>query len=250
MQEVVCVDKLSYRYGPVLSLDNISFAVNQGDFLGIIGPNGAGKTTLFRCIVGIIDDYQGQINLFGQDSRKNRKLLQKIGYVPQSKSIDHSFPATVKEIVSLGAIGKKFSSNIEAAIKTVGLLEYRNTRVGNLSAGQQQRVIIAKGLVNDPVLLILDEPTTGIDIEAQNNFYALLTELNRERKITIVWASHDMNAVEIFANKVACIDKKMFFHGDTNQFFGNQKLRNSYIESAMQSHMNFHFGNKFESESR
>lgn len=214
MQEVVRIDKLSYSYETVLSLDNVSFTVYQGDFLGIIGPNGAGKTTLFHCMVGLINNYQGQLKIFGQDIRKSKKLLQKIGYVPQRKFIDQGFPVIVKEIVSLGAIGKKPLSRIEAAIKTVGLLEEKNRRIGNLSAGQQQRVIIAKALVNDPLLLILDEPTIGIDVETQNKFYALLTELNRERKITIVWSSHDMNAVEKFANKVACIDKKMFFHGD------------------------------------
>ena len=250
MQEVVRIDKLSYSYETVLSLDNVSFTVDQGDFLGMIGPNGAGKTTLFHCMVGLINDYQGQLKIFGQDIRKSKKLLQKIGYVPQRKFIDQGFPVTVKEIVSLGAIGKKTLNRIEAAIKTVGLLEEKNRRIGNLSAGQQQRVIIAKALVNDPLLLILDEPTTGIDVETQNKFYALLTELNRERKITIVWSSHDMNAVEKFANKVACIDKKMFFHGDAIDFFGNQNLRDSYIESAMQSHMNFHFGNRYETDSR
>ena len=250
MQEVVRIDKLSYSYETVLSLDNVSFTVDQGDFLGMIGPNGAGKTTLFHCMVGLINDYQGQVKIFGQDIRKSKKLLQKIGYVPQRKFIDQGFPVTVKEIVSLGAIGKKPLSRIEAAIRTVGLLEEKNRRIGNLSAGQQQRVIIAKALVNDPLLLILDEPTTGIDVETQNKFYALLTDLNRERKITIVWSSHDMNAVEKFANKVACIDKKMFFHGDAIDFFGNQNLRDSYIESAMQSHMNFHFGNRYETDSR
>ena len=250
MQEVVRIDKLSYSYETVLSLDNVSFTVYQGDFLGIIGPNGAGKTTLFHCMVGLINNYQGQLKIFGQDIRKSKKLLQKIGYVPQRKFIDQGFPVTVKEIVSLGEIGKKPLSRIEAAIKTVGLLEEKNRRIGNLSAGQQQRVIIAKALVNDPLLLILDEPTTGIDVETQNKFYALLTELNRERKITIVWSSHDMNAVEKFANKVACIDKKMFFHGDAIDFFGNQNLRDSYIESTMQSHMNFHFGNRYKTDSR
>jgi zinc transport system ATP-binding protein len=248
MQEVVRIDKLSYSYETVLSLDNVSFSVDEGDFLGIIGPNGAGKTTLFHCMVGIINGYQGQVSLFGQDIQKNKKLLQKIGYVPQSKFIDQGFPATIEEIVSLGAIGKKLSSKIETAIKTVGLFVEKNRRIGDLSAGQQQRVIVAKALVNDPSLLILDEPTTGIDTETQNKFYALLTELNKERKITIIWSSHDMNAVEKFANKVACIDKKMFFHGDAIDFFSNQSLRESYIESAMQSHMNFHFGNRYETD--
>jgi zinc transport system ATP-binding protein len=250
MQEVVHIDKLSYSYETVLSLDNVSFAVNQGDFLGIIGPNGAGKTTLFHCMVGIINHYQGQINIFGQDIQKNKKLLQNIGYVPQKNFIDQGFPATVEEIVSLGAIGKNLSSKIEIAIKAAGLFEDKNRRIGKLSAGQQQRVIIAKALVSDPALLILDEPATGIDTETQNKFYSLLTELNKERKITIIWSSHDMNAVEKFANKVACIDKKMFFHGDTIDFFSNQKLRDFYIESAMQSHMNLHFGNKYETDSR
>jgi zinc transport system ATP-binding protein len=250
MQEVVHIDKLSYSYETVLSLDNVSFAVNQGDFLGIIGPNGAGKTTLFHCMVGIINHYQGQINIFGQDIQKNKKLLQNIGYVPQKNLIDQGFPATVEEIVSLGAIGKNLSSKIEIAIKAAGLFEDKNRRIGKLSAGQQQRVIIAKALVSDPALLILDEPATGIDTETQNKFYSLLTELNKERKITIIWSSHDMNAVEKFANKVACIDKKMFFHGDTIDFFSNQKLRDFYIESAMQSHMNLHFGNKYETDSR
>jgi zinc transport system ATP-binding protein len=250
MQEVVHIDKLSYSYETVLSLDNVSFAVNQGDFLGIIGPNGAGKTTLFHCMVGIINHYQGQINIFGQDIQKNKKLLQNIGYVPQKNFIDQGFPATVEEIVSLGAIGKNLSSKIEIAIKAAGLFEDKNRRIGKLSAGQQQRVIIAKALVSDPALLILDEPATGIDTETQNKFYSLLTELNNKRKITIIWSSHDMNAVEKFANKVACIDKKMFFHGDTIDFFSNQKLRDFYIESAMQSHMNLHFGNKYETDSR
>jgi zinc transport system ATP-binding protein len=217
--------------------------VEKGDFLGIIGPNGAGKTTLFQCTLGILNNFSGEISLFGSNVKQNKKILQRIGYVPQKKSVEQTFPATVSEIVSLGLIGSDIKKeSIESAIEFVELGAYRNKRIGELSEGQQQRVIIAKALVKQPELLILDEPTTGIDSAAQNKFYDLLTRLNKDRGITIVWSSHDMNAVEKLASKVACIDRKLFFHGESEDFFGNEERMKSYVEFAMQSHMNLHFG--------
>ena len=243
MQPIISVDNLSYYYDSFPSLDNISFAVEKGDFLGIIGPNGAGKTTLFQCILGIMNNFSGEISLFGSNVKQNKKFLQKIGYVPQKKSVEQDFPATVSEIVSLGVIGRDIKKeSIESAIEFVELGAYRNKRIGELSEGQQQRVIIAKALVKQPELLILDEPTTGIDSAAQNKFYDLLTRLNKDKGITIVWSSHDMNAVEKLASKVACIDRKLFFHGESEDFFGNEERMKSYVEFAMQSHMNLHFG--------
>ena len=244
MQPIINVDNLSYYYDSFPALDHISFSVEKGDFLGIIGPNGAGKTTLFQCILGIMSNFSGKINLFGSNVKQNKKILQRIGYVPQKKSVEQTFPATVSEIVSLGVIGKDIKKeSIESAIEFVELGSYRNKRIGELSEGQQQRVIIAKALVKQPELLILDEPTTGIDSVAQNKFYDLLTRLNKDRGITIVWSSHDMNAVEKLASKVACIDRKLFFHGESGDFFGNEERMKSYVEFAMQSHMNLHFGN-------
>lgn len=244
MQSIINVDNLSYYYDSFPALDHISFSVEKGDFLGIIGPNGAGKTTLFQCILGIMSNFSGEINLFGSNVKQNKKILQRIGYVPQKKSVEQTFPATVSEIVSLGVIGKDIKKeSIESAIEFVELGSYRNKRIGELSEGQQQRVIIAKALVKQPELLILDEPTTGIDSVAQNKFYDLLTRLNKDRGITIVWSSHDMNAVEKLASKVACIDRKLFFHGESGDFFGNEERMKSYVEFAMQSHMNLHFGN-------
>ena len=236
---------LSYHYDSIATLDNISFTVGKGDFLGIIGPNGAGKTTLFQCMLGIIRDYEGEISLFGFDIKQNKKILQKIGYVPQKKNVEQTFPATVKEVVSLGVIGMRNSSDyIDKAIDFVELGAYRDKRIGELSEGQQQRAIIAKALVKQPELLILDEPTTGIDSVTQEKFFNLLTKLNKDKGITIVWSSHDMNAVERLANRVACIDRKLFFHGQSEDFFGNEERMKSYVEFAMQSHMNLHFGNK------
>jgi zinc transport system ATP-binding protein len=112
--------------------------------------------------------------------------------------------------------------------------------VGELSGGQQQRVLIAKALVNDPKLLILDEPATGVDVETQNKFYTLLKKLNQEKKITIIWASHDLDAVNRIASSVACINRSMFFHGMTHDFFSDPDKVKAYSESSMQAHMHLH----------
>jgi zinc transport system ATP-binding protein len=226
-----------------LVLDNISFTIDEGDILGIIGPNGAGKTTLFSCMLGLLDDYTGTIKILGDDiKKKNGKVFKSIGYIPQKKTIEQNFPATVEEIVSLGitTIGKTSKEKIALALETVGLLAQKDSRVGELSGGQQQRVLIAKAMVNNPKLLILDEPVTGIDLEMQNRFYSLLKKLNQENKITIIWASHDLDAVNRFATSVACINRSMFFHGKAYEFFENPDLLKAYSESSMQAHMHLH----------
>jgi zinc transport system ATP-binding protein len=241
LHEVIKLDNVTYRYNTDPVLEDISFKADQGDLLGIIGPNGAGKTTLFCLILGLLDGYQGKIMLFNQDIRNNRKALKRIGYIPQKKNIHQGFPATVEEIVSLGALHRKTNNDaITLALKIVGLLEQKDRRIGELSGGQQQRVLIAKALVNEPQLLILDEPTTGIDLETQDKFYSLLRKLNSEKKITIILASHDLDAINKLANKIACINRKMTFHGDAREFFGNEQLLRSYSESSMQAHMHSH----------
>ncbi|CAN5419105.1 metal ABC transporter ATP-binding protein [soil metagenome] len=240
MQEVIKLENVTYRYNSDLVLEDISFKADQGDLLGIIGPNGAGKTSLFSLILGLLEGYQGKITVFGEDIRNNRKVLKKIGYIPQKNIIDQGFPATVEEIVSLGVLERKTKDKIISAIKIVGLLEQKHKRIGELSGGQQQRILIAKALVNEPQLLILDEPTTGIDLETQNKFYALLRKLNSENKITIILASHDLDAINKLANKIACVNRKMSFHGDAREFFGNEQLLKSYSESSMQAHMHLH----------
>ena len=239
--QVVNVDRVSYKYEHGIALDNISFSVDEGDIMGMIGPNGAGKTTLFSCMLGILHDYQGKITIFGEDIKKNRKVFKMMGYVPQKNSIDRGFPATVAEIVSLGMVaGKPSKEKIGSALEIVGLAAERDRRIGELSGGQQQRALIAKALVNEPRLLILDEPATGIDIEMQNRFYSLVKKLNQEKKITIILSSHDLDAVSKLANKVACINRSMFFHGDAHHFFEDEELLKKYSESSMQSHMHLH----------
>lgn len=251
---IVEIDHLSYWYdSSSLTLEDISFRMSQADLLGIVGPNGAGKTTLFNCILGILPDYRGTVKLFGEEIVKNRRtLLSKVGYVPQQASIEQSFPANIEEIVSFGLLGSidKYSRSyakdqVLKAMQIVGLTDKMNKRFNELSGGQQQRVLIAKAMVHNPKLLILDEPTSGIDQEAQDRFYELIRKLNTEEKISIILSSHDLDAISKLANKVACINRKMHFHGDTKDFFGDEKMLKTYYESAMQTHLRLHqFGAK------
>ena len=243
--QIAEIDRLSYAYSGNLVLDNISFTIDEGDILGIIGPNGAGKTTLFSCMLGLLDDYTGTIKILGDDikkKKKNSEVFKSIGYIPQKKIIEQNFPATVEEIESLGitTIGKTSKEKIALALETVDLLAQKHRRVSELSGGQQQRVLIAKAMVNNSKLLILDELVTGIDLEMQNRFYSLLKKLNQENKITIIWASHDLDAVNRLATSVACINRSMFFHGKTYEFFENPDLLKAYSESSMQAHMHLH----------
>jgi len=238
---LVSVESISYNYNSEVVLENVSFNVEEGDFLGIIGPNGAGKTTLFQCILGLLNTYSGRITILNEDIKKNDKIFTKIGYIPQKKSIDQKFPLTVEELVSLSLTRKTSMNVVYDILKQVGLYNMKNKLIGQLSGGQQQRVLIAKALVNNPIILMLDEPTNELDQKSQNDFYFLLKELNEKNKITIMWTSHDMNAVNKYANKVSCINKKMFFHGDKEEFFSNEDNLKNYSESSMQTHMHTHF---------
>lgn len=241
MMELVNLHSVSFRYDSEKILDNISFSVNEGDFLGIIGPNGAGKSTLFYCMLGLLDGYTGRIRIFGRDIKKNKKLLTQIGYIPQRKSIDRKFPLTIKELVSFSITNKKNVENIDKVLRQVELYDLRNKIIGQLSGGQQQRVLVAKALVNNPQILMLDEPTNELDQKSQDNLYLFLKKLNEEDNITVIWTSHDLDAVNKFSNKVACINKKIFYHGTKQEFFSDENNIKQYSESQMQIHMHSHY---------
>ncbi len=236
---VVDIRNLTVDYQGVKALDDVSFSVNDNDFLGIIGPNGAGKTTLFACMLGILNNYKGEINFFGQDVKKSRKYLKEIGYVPQKPIFEKNFPATVTEIVRLG-IKNGSEKQVDDVLQQVWIHELSHRRIGELSGGQQQRVFIAKALIGNPKILILDEPVTGIDTQSKELFYSILRDLNKNQKITIIWSSHDLDAVNKLANKVACLNRTLFFHGVSHEFFDNEELLKQYSETSMQQHMHDH----------
>jgi zinc transport system ATP-binding protein len=240
MLKVVEIDHLTIEYPDVKAIDDVSFTVNQGDFLGIIGPNGAGKSTLFAAMLGLNAKYKGTIKFFGTDIRKSKNYLKEIGYVPQKPIFEKNFPATVNDVVKMGLHKESDENKIDEILQQLWIHELSERRIGELSGGQQQRVFIAKALVNNPKVLILDEPVTGIDQQSIDLFYSILKELNSKQNITIIWSSHDLDAVNKLANHVACLNRTLFFHGESDDFFENDELVKQYSEASMQEHMHHH----------
>ena len=226
---VVSIKNVSYNYGhsssSFFALDNISFNVNASDIIGIIGPNGAGKSTLFRCMLGLIDDYRGDITIFDVNIKKSKKPLQKIGYIPQQRLIDQSFPATVQEIVSLGIDGRNMHRSKEELISTirfVDLEDLKDRRIGELSGGQQQRVLIAKALINDAKLLILDEPTAALDARAEYEVFIRFSKLVEGRMAVII--SHRFSTVRMADRIVVLNEGKVVEEGTHDELLARKGL--------------------------
>ena len=152
MLNIVEIEHLTVQYPEVKALDDVSFNVSEGDFLGIIGPNGAGKSTLFASMLGLNTKYKGTIKFFGQDIRKSKNYLKEIGYVPQKPIFEKNFPATVTDIVKMSLQKESNQKNIDGILQQLWIHELRDRRIGELSGGQQQRVFIAKALVNNPMI--------------------------------------------------------------------------------------------------
>ena len=240
MLSLVEISHLTVKFPDVKALDDINFTVNSGDFLGIIGPNGAGKSTLFDCMLNLNTKYDGEIKFFGENIRKSKNYLNSIGYVPQKPIFEKNFPATVTDVVRMDLRKDSEESKIDEILQQLWIHELRNRRIGELSGGQLQRVFIAKALMNNPKILILDEPVTGIDQQSIELFYSILRELNSKQKITIIWSSHDLDAVNRLANHVACLNRTLFFHGQSEKFFSDDDLVKQYSEASMQEHMHHH----------
>ncbi len=223
---VIKIKNLSFQYGSREVLHEINLTVRQGEFLGLVGPNGSGKSTLIKCILGLLQPKEGEISLFDQPISQF-KQWERIGFVSQkANSFNTGFPATVYEVVSMGLFGKvgmfRFlkksdRQKVKETVELVGLTQYLHQNIGELSGGQQQKVFIARALVSDPKLLILDEPTVGVDIHSVNNFYQMLKKLN-EQGITLVLVTHDIGAMTDHVSDVACLNKHIHFHGNTSDF--------------------------------
>ena len=240
MLNAVEISNLTVTYPDVKALDDVSFVVKKGDFLGIIGPNGAGKSTLFDSMLGLNTTYTGTIKFFDEDIKKSKTYHQEIGYVPQKPEFESNFPATVSDVVRMGLRKKSDDKKVDEILQQLMLHELRDRRIGALSGGQLQRVFIAKALVHDPKILILDEPNTGVDQQSINLFFGILKELNSKQGITIIWSSHDLDAVNKLANHVACLNRTLFFHGESEKFFSDDDLVKQYSEASMQEHMHHH----------
>ncbi len=231
------LDNVSFSYGDTPVIENLSFTVRKGEYLGIIGPNGGGKTTLIKVILGLLHQTEGRVVLFGKD-RHDFKERYRIGYVPQRVTqTDKEFPATVFEVVKTGRIArlgfferftKKDIDAVERAMEISGIARYRDTLVGNLSGGERQRVFIARALAGEPDVLILDEPTVGVDIGAQKTFYDFLSSLNRDQHLTIIFISHDIDAVSQETKTVLCLNHNLVCHGLPHDLLNEHVLERLY----------------------
>ncbi|MGG1400525.1 metal ABC transporter ATP-binding protein [Bacillus salipaludis] len=254
MQSIIEIKHLFYRYEKDTVLEDINLSVPDGSFLAIVGPNGSGKSTLLKLILGLLKPQKGDIYLFNQELSKF-KDWQKIGYVSQkANSFNTGFPATVFEVVSSGLtkkIGmfrffkKEHSQRVMEALEAVGMDKFSKRNIGELSGGQQQRVFIARALVSEPKLLILDEPTVGVDAQNVNSFYQMLGNLNTKRGITLLLVTHDIGTISEKVTQVACLNRHMHFHGDTEEFerYRTEGISDFYGHGVhMLSHQHDHGG--------
>jgi zinc transport system ATP-binding protein len=216
-KEVVKLEDVWVQYNGVPVLEGINLAIEQDDFLGIIGPNGGGKTTLLKVILGLISPGRGKVSVLGKPPEKSRS---KIGYVPQHNLFDRDFPISIRDVVLMGRYGKsglfrRYNSEdrraTQDALQTVGMLNYKDRQMGKLSGGELQRIFIARALVAEPKLLLLDEPTASVDPAMQTEFYELLEKL--KMRMAIVLVSHDISAVSIYVDKLACLNRQLHYHG-------------------------------------
>jgi zinc transport system ATP-binding protein len=234
---VVELEDVTVKFGNNVILENVSMKVEKGDVVGIVGPNGGGKTTLLNSILGNIPISHGTIRLFGEDVH-NFHAFERIGYVAQTAiQFDPIFPATVEEIVSLGCIrrsrlGRRLTKDdkkaVENAIQLVGLEPYKKRKISQLSGGQKQRIFIAKALVKKPDLLVLDEATTGLDVCIQDKFVRMIRDLRKEMDITLLTVSHDLSGVLCQANKLAVVNRKVYFENIVEGEDPTTMLRQAY----------------------
>ncbi len=238
---LINVRHLSYAVGHQTVLEDLSFTIQEGDYVGLLGPNGSGKTTLLRLLLGLLSPDSGSIEILGQ-SPKQGAHKQAIGYVPQRASrTDWGFPATAAEVVRSGRTPlKKWwqllnaddHEAIQRAMDIVGVNAFADTPISELSGGQRQRVFIARALAAEPRLLILDEPTTGVDIAVQHDFYAFLKKLNTEFGMTIVLVSHDIDAITHETSSVLCINQTLVCHLPTEEFLDSSHLTEMFGHHA------------------
>ena len=227
MSVAVQAQELSFAYNSIQVLSDVTFTLSAGDYCGLVGPNGSGKTTLIRILLGLDVPGTGSVALFGETPSAFRDW-KRIGYVPQKlAAFNPHFPATVKEVVGLGLLSKHGfprrpakheAASIDRVLTMMDIVEIRNKLIGELSGGQQQRVFIARALVSEPDLLILDEPTAALDPEIREHFFGLLRDLNERSRITILIVTHDIGNIGKYASTLLYLDKRVIFHGSFDEF--------------------------------
>jgi zinc/manganese transport system ATP-binding protein/zinc transport system ATP-binding protein len=232
-QNIIDVRHLTCGYRQDVVLEDVSLQVKEGDFVGLLGPSGSGKTTLLRALLGAVTYHQGEVWVDGK--RVNGKR-PRVGYVPQLETVDWNFPVTVEEVVLLGRTmdgpflpwnGRRDREIAGEIMHRLGIADLARRHIRQLSGGQQQRVFLARALVSSPKLLLLDEPTSGVDIKTRDEMLHLLDELNHQ-DVTVVMTTHELNAVAAHLPWVVCLNGRVVAEGPPADVFTPEILRRTY----------------------
>ncbi|MEA1891401.1 MAG: metal ABC transporter ATP-binding protein [Campylobacterota bacterium] len=243
------VKNLNFSVGNQNILSDISFEIFGAEYIAIIGPNGGGKTTLIRILLGLDKQTSGKVKIFGKKI-KDFKEWKRIGYVPQRATlVDANFPATVQDVVKMGRTSQRrfFAKEskedrefVVDAMKKMDVYDLKDKMVGTLSGGQRQRVMIARALSSKPEILILDEPNTGVDMLSQKRFYALLKNLNKQEKITIVFITHDIGVIADDIARLFTINEKAIICNDPKKVMSCEDMSKLYGIDAHLIHNHRH----------
>ncbi len=244
MSSVVELRGVWVDFGGHPVLEDITFSAAAGEFVSVVGPNGAGKTTLLKVILGLIRPRRGEVQVFGVPPWKLGKQRARIGYVPQVEEVDPRFPLRVLDVVLMGRYGalglgrRPGAADRHAAVealKLVGIAHLAGKPLGELSGGQRQRVFVARALAVKPELLLLDEPTTGIDPAASESFYELLRRIQKTG-VTVIMVTHDVGVISRYVDKVACLNRRLVVHGRPEEVMADAALAEMYGCAALFFH--------------
>lgn len=240
---IIEVQGLTVKRGASEAISNASFVIEKGDYVGIVGPNGGGKTTLVLTILGLLPKESGSIKIMGQEI-DDFQHWDKIGYVSQyAINFDSQFPLTVRELVGLGRVNRKKMGHfrnkldwkaVDEALAMMNISDLADKRIGQLSGGQRQRAFVAKSLVSEPELLVLDEPVTGFDPVTQEKFFMQLANLNQKKGLTVLIISHDLAAVFCRMSRVLCVNRDVHSSEINEDIVPDDVLKKGYGE-------HFHF---------
>ncbi|HEU4500657.1 MAG TPA: metal ABC transporter ATP-binding protein [Nitrospira sp.] len=235
---IIQFDHATFGFPGVIALKDLSLAIQAGEFIGVIGPNGSGKTTLCKAVLGLMAPVEGNLRIFDcacDELRCHHRA--KIGYLPQKGVVDRNFPVTVLETVMMGRYGAMgllkrpgTTDRLIAmeALTHVGMERHKHTALGHLSGGQQQRVFIARALAQRPQVLLLDEPTTGLDMTTQHNVIELIEHLHQELRLTVLLITHDINMIRSRVDRLILLKTRLYAAGPPAEVLKPDILREVY----------------------
>ena len=244
---VLLVEDLSLTLRGQVIFDEISFVVDQGEIAILIGPNGAGKTMLMRTMLDLLPAQTGKVTIFGRSNTQLGDAATRVGYMPQRLDFDRTFPITVEEVMLLRLRKSGFwlhrsphREEVRASLAAVRADDLYDRRIGELSGGELQRVLLAYALLTSPELLMLDEPAAGVDVAGEETFYELIHHLRSERNLTVVMVSHDLDVVYRYADQVLCLNRRLLCRGAPRAVLGKDILEQTYGAMAGTYHHDHH----------